>query len=265
VNTHLHDPQLIGYVHFTLTDAERETMDVHLSDCARCRARLETFESLERRVRYDLSADIKSASPPSTMTFSAIAPRLERRSRWDRLRLLSDHLVPGAAAFAALAGLVVALISVLYALGWSDARTATESSSALPLLASGLFAVAIAGNFGWRARFPRRVLLSRLLALVLWIGTALVGLQVIVTVLDLVTWLLFSGVSSRSATLGPWVLIPLGIGWIALVIGGGEFHYEHLGEPSSWRLFAATICAEAFILILPFILDIWFNLPSIWR
>ncbi len=131
MNTHLHDPQLIGYVHFTLTDAERETMDGHLRDCALCRARLETFESLERRVRYELSADIKSALPPSTMTFSAIAPRLERQSWWDRLRIPSDQLLPGAAASAALAGLAVALISVLYALGWSDARAETGSSDVL--------------------------------------------------------------------------------------------------------------------------------------
>jgi hypothetical protein len=265
VNAHLHEQQLTGYVHITLTDAERETMDAHLRSCALCRARLKTIESLERRVRYELSTDINSAVPPSTMTFSTIAPRLERGSWWDRLGIPSHELLPGAAAFAALAGLALALISVLYALGWSDARTAKEPSSTLPLLASGLFAIAVVGNFGWRARFSRRVLLPRLLALVLWIGTALVGLQVIVTGLDLVTWFLFSGVSSRSATLGPWVLIPLGVAWIALVIGGGEFHYRHLGEPSSWRFFAATIGVESFILMLPIILDIWFNLPPIWR
>jgi hypothetical protein len=265
VKAHLDDQQLVGYIHFTLDDAERETMDAHLQVCAECRTRLTQYETLQRRVRYSLSADITATPVPATMTFDAIAPRLKRETWWDRLGTPSSRFVPGATAFAALAGLAVALFSAIQVAGWQDGAPVPVSSARLPLLACGWFAVALVGNVGWTHRFPRREFLVWLVAFSLWLGTAIVGLQAIVTVLDLAIWFLYSGVSPNTAALGAWILIPLSVTWIAVVVGGGEYHYEHIGKRESWRLFAMTVGVELLILASPFVLGIWFALPPIWR
>jgi anti-sigma factor RsiW len=260
MSDHLSDEQLTGYVHYTLTDAERETMDAHLKTCAHCRARLGEFEALQRRIRYSLASDIKTISPPSGLSFTAIAPRLQHPSWWERLRLPSGQFLPGTTALAALAGLAVALVGLLQNLGWSSAEATTIPRNPLPVLACGCFAVTVMGNFGSRA-WPVRLLLMRTLALVLWIGTAIVGLQVIVVVMDLLMWLASLGLSAGVVVLSIW---PLCIVWIALVVGGGEYHYQRLGQRSSWRLFGWTVAVELLILMLPYVLGIWFVLPRFW-
>jgi hypothetical protein len=267
MNNHLNDEQLIGYVHYTLTDAERETMDEHMKVCVDCRARLAEYETLQRRIRYSLSADIKAVSPSPTMTFAAIAPRLQRHRWWDRFRLPAGELLPGATALAALLGLVVALVGLFQSLGWSSSSdTATVQSNPLLVLACGCFAVTLMGNPGWKSlptrqagrKQPARMILSRVLAFVLWIGTAIVGLQVIVVTLDLILWLSSRGFSVNIAVIGIW---PLGIAWIALVVGGGEYHYKRVGQRSSWRLFGWTVVIELLMLVLPYILESAFAFP----
>ncbi len=54
MKNHLSNEQLIGYVHQTLTDAEREEIDRHLAECAQCRGILADHESVQRRIRYGL-------------------------------------------------------------------------------------------------------------------------------------------------------------------------------------------------------------------
>lgn len=265
MNAHLGDEGLIGYIHYTLTDADRETMDDHLSACTECRTRLAELEVLHRRIRYCLSADIRAVSPPRSMTFAAIAPRLEHRRWWDRLQTPSGQLLPGATALAALTGLAVALVSLFYSLRWGDADPAPMSANRLPVVACGCFAVAVMGNYRWRAAWPPRLVLMALLSLALWIGTAIVGLQVIVTVLDMFTWLLYLGVSREIAGLGAWILVPVSVVWIAIVVGGGEYHFKHIGQPGSWRLFGFTVAIELLVLGLPYLLGIWFSVPPVWR
>ena len=75
MKSHLGDEQLIGYVHHTLTDAQREAMDRHLATCPDCRARLAEHEALQRRMRNSLMGDLRAVQPTPSMTFSAIAPR----------------------------------------------------------------------------------------------------------------------------------------------------------------------------------------------
>ena len=48
MNNHLKDEQLINYAYHTLTDTQRETMDLHLTTCRDCRARLSEQEALQR-------------------------------------------------------------------------------------------------------------------------------------------------------------------------------------------------------------------------
>jgi anti-sigma factor RsiW len=260
MSDHLNEEQLTGYVHYTLTDAERETLDAHLNACAQCRARLGEYEALQRRIRYSLASDMKAVSPPSGMSFAAVAPRLQRPRWWERLRLPSGQFVPGATALAALVGLAVALVGLYQSLGWSSAEAATIPRNPLPVLACGCFAVTVMGNFSSRV-WPVRLLLIRTLAFLLWIGTAIVGLQVIVVVMDLLMWLASLGLAAGVVILSVW---PLCIVWIALVVGGGEYHYQRLGQRSSWRLFGWTITVELLILMLPYVLGIWFVLPRFW-
>ena len=74
MNHHLSDNQLIGYIHQTLTDAEREEIDRHLVECARCRGHLGDQEAIQRRIRYGLMNGLRKVSPSSQMTFAAISP-----------------------------------------------------------------------------------------------------------------------------------------------------------------------------------------------
>jgi anti-sigma factor RsiW len=110
MNSHLSDEQLIGYSHATLTDAEREAMDSHLADCPDCRARLDEHEGLQRHIRHNLLADLRTARPPAGLTFSAIAPRLKRPKSLARLWPRSGQLVPNAMALTALAGSFVMIL-----------------------------------------------------------------------------------------------------------------------------------------------------------
>ena len=54
MSKHLNEDQLTSYVYRTLTDAQRETMDIHLGTCQDCRARLPEHKALHRRARYSI-------------------------------------------------------------------------------------------------------------------------------------------------------------------------------------------------------------------
>jgi hypothetical protein len=200
------------------------------------------------------------------MTFGAIAPRLQRYRWWEKFRLPSGELLPGVTALAALVGLAVALVGLCQSLSWSRSDAETIQSNPLMVLACGFFAVTLMGNYGWKSVpsrqagwvQPLRMILPKVLAFVLWIGTAIVGLQVIVVILDLLLWLSSRGFSVNLAVISIW---PLGIAWIAMVVGGGEYHYERAGQRSSWRLFGWTVVIELLMLVLPYILESAFAFP----
>jgi hypothetical protein len=108
---HLSEPQLVSYVHHSLTDVERETMDRHLAECASCRGRLDRHEALQRRVCSDLRSVLQKVHPSRRMQFSAPASVRDRvraagMSRWFG-RLLAN------AAVLSIALLQTALLAVL--------------------------------------------------------------------------------------------------------------------------------------------------------
>jgi hypothetical protein len=263
MNTHLTDKQVVGYVHGALTDADRETMDAHLSACAECRARRDEVESLQNQIRHELVAEINAAGKASAMRFSAIAPQLAQRSRWHRLQTPTLRFLPDASVYAALAGLVIAIIGLAIRVDWEGTAIDAPPSVSYPMFACGCFLVSLVSGYRVERGTARRVL-TYLLAFSLWLGTALVGLQVIVIVLDLITWTLHMNVSSRSAIAASWSLIPLGTVWVALVVGGGEYHFRHLGWSRSWLLFGLTVLVEMLILCIP-LLATWANSPIVWR
>jgi multiple sugar transport system substrate-binding protein len=112
MNNHLTQEQFIGYIHHTLTDAEREELDQHLASCAQCRALLTEHETVQRRIRYDLSSGLKKVHPSNKMSFSAISPRLRRRRGWSFLLAAIDQPLSSAVALGMLALLVLALFAV---------------------------------------------------------------------------------------------------------------------------------------------------------
>lgn len=105
MSNHLSEKQLIGYIHQTLTGAEREEIDQHLAECAQCRAHLDDYESVQRRIQYGLASDLRKASASSRKSFAAIAPRLKRGRRLAAVQI-------GVERFAVVATLVAIFVLV---------------------------------------------------------------------------------------------------------------------------------------------------------
>jgi hypothetical protein len=97
-----------------------------------------------------------------------------------------------------------------------------------------------------------------LAAFLLWLVTAVVGLIEIYIVREMLLRLaarIWGTQANRQAygiavSIGNGATFILAVLWIAVVIGGGEYHVKHLGKRKSWRLFARTIAVELAILIL---------------
>lgn len=98
-----------------------------------------------------------------------------------------------------------------------------------------------------------------ILAALLWLTTAALGLVSIVVLRDLFFRLVarFTVVGqnaydlflqTQQAGVGSSILaVALGIVWIATFIGGIENHYRQFGKPGAWRPLAWVIGAEAAI------------------
>jgi hypothetical protein len=108
---------------------------------------------------------------------------------------------------------------------------------------------------------PNKVVAATI-AFLLWLGTAAVGLWQISVVREMI-FVLFARLrdvnqsdylnfkqAALAGALGSWLLVVLAIVWIAAFVGGAEYHYRHVGQPRSWRLFAWTVGLEAAIFIL---------------
>jgi hypothetical protein len=247
---HLSDDELIGNIHRTLTDAQRESMERHLAACPQCRARLSDHEAIQQRIRHSLLADMRGAQPSSAMNFAAISPRL-KGDKHRPFRQLSGQLFPITLASAALIGLAIALVDLPESILRLFAKPEPATASSLSALACVFFSFAAVGNY-YESRFNQlRSSLYSLLAFVIWLGTAVVGLQVIAVVRESLSWLVFlvSGKLRLAFALGTWALIPLGLIWIAVVIGGAEYQYRRGVQRISWKLFAWIIAVELSILI----------------
>lgn len=97
----------------------------------------------------------------------------------------------------------------------------------------------------WTKRF-----LMGALACILWLFSVAVALWQIVVVQRLLLRVYgrlgggyWSGVVLRDAS-----VIVLGIAWLGLAIFTAEYHWKHVGQRASWRLFAWVLGGEAAIL-----------------
>jgi hypothetical protein len=236
-------------------------MDSHIVDCPECRGRLAELETLQRHIRHSLLADLRTARPSADMTFSAIAPRVRPRERFAGLWRQSDQLVRGAAVATALAGLVFAVISLVRGVSQPVGEVAGMPVAPLPAVACLLFAIPVASNCRESRVVPSRLILSYVLAFILWLGTAVLGIYEIYLIREMLFCVYARFASGPSTAIDYWgglalgnsALIPLSIVWIALVMGGGEYHFKRVGQRSSWKLFGWTIAVELFILVLPWL------------
>ena len=240
MNDHLSEDNLIAHIHRTLTDEQREWMDRHLADCPSCRARLGDQEALQQHIRYSLLADLRAVRPPDGMRFRTISPHLERRHSITRLW---QPIFFGVNSLAALTGLAFAFVGSLGSMREFLSGSTQISATSLPLVASFLFAIPVLGNYLESRVVKPRMILSMILSFILWIGTAIVGLQNILDIrkIFILSMARFGGGPALTESLSIFVVFISAMLWIALVIGGGECHYRRIGQRSSWKLFGWTI------------------------
>jgi hypothetical protein len=187
------------------------------------------------------------------MNFAAIAPRLQDRRIRQTIWLDRVVLVPTTLAFT---GLAFALSGLWRAIGSQALTSPTQSLGALPPLACFFLTLAsveqLDHSFSIR---PRRAILG-IVALLLWLGSAFIGLLDLLVLRDLAIMAVIA-VDGRNATAGPIAIMAVLFGallYIGFVIGGAEYHFRNLGQPGSWKLFIFTLLAQLFILILPYLI-----------
>ena len=120
MSKHLDEKQLTSYVYRTLTDTQREAMDIHIEICQACRARLAEHQALHRRARYSILDRQRQASKSSQANFAKVAPRLRRSRRMSIFWTGSKQFFYGAAMLAVLIVLAVGLVLYFQSIGQSD-------------------------------------------------------------------------------------------------------------------------------------------------
>jgi hypothetical protein len=261
MKNHVKEEQLIGYVQHTLTDAQREVIDQHLTSCAACRARLNDHQALQRRIRQDLSADLGRAAPSPRISFDAIAPLLASH-RFPRRQMVAapgSQLLPAAAA---LGGLVLSVMTLVVGVRWVDItwpslQVDVSTHTPLPLIACFFFSIPVLANYREQQPLLQSKPLIYGVTVLLWLGTALIGLYEIFVMRELLyhVYVLLGGRNPGAAiALGAWGVMLLALVWIGAFIGGAEYHYQHVGERRSWRLFGWTIAVECVILLLAYLI-----------
>ena len=249
-NNHAADEQIIGYLYRTLSDAEREVLDDHFLTCPGCRARLSKHEVQQRQIDHELKAAVRQISPSESMSFEDIRKQLPNRLPFGLARL---HMETATPIFITVAGIIFAIIGLGQSLAALLATSEPHSPGALPTLAGFFFVFVSVGQLERALAIRPRLVVVAALAGLLWLGTAILGLLNLLVIRDLSIWTFVSlGFTSRQAGAGTILVIGgATILYIAGVIGGAEYHYKHLGQPGSWKLFAWVIAIELLILVVP--------------
>jgi len=247
---HLTPDDLTGYIYRTLDDAQREMIDSHLLNCLTCRANITEQGLRQCQTSNELSAVLNAVIPSPQMNFASIAPLLENR----RTGLnLGQRLTAFAPAVLVLTGLILALFGLWHAIGVRAFASSGQPLGAFPTLACFLLMLASVEQSNRSFSIRPRLVITWLVAVILWFGSACIGLLNLIVIRDLAIMavaLLGGGVSEAE----PIAMLAVFIGamlYIGFVIGGAEYHFKHIGHPSSWKLFSTTLLGQLFILILP--------------
>lgn len=103
---------------------------------------------------------------------------------------------------------------------------------------------------------PKSGLATSALAVVLWIVSAILGLQSIYYIKEIfyLIYVSFGGSVSQAEQFVPGLVFILAIVYLVFIVGTTEYHIKRVGQPESWRLFGWTIAVELSILILYYLL-----------
>lgn len=251
-NHHIPNDVLIAYLYHTLTDAARETIDAHLQTCSECRARLGSHQEHYQRVGREINLTLDQATPPIGMQFERILPRLQHRSARGTFPALLDSLPIGVS----MAGLALALVGLWKILPTFSFTQPSQVSSAFPTLACFCLMFVSMDQFDRSYNLRPRYIISALLAVLLWIGTAVLGFLNLVAVRDIALIALTDLGSSpqEAGFLTILAVLIAALGFIAVVIGGAEYHRQRIGHPSSWKTFIWTIAIQLLVLLVPYFL-----------
>ena len=130
MNRHLNEQELSGYLHQTLTDAQRESMNLHLDSCPPCRERVAEAKTIQRRIHYDLASELRRTRP-TNMHFGQIAPKLPKQRRWATIRFYSVQTLSSIAVLAVVVIFATLLISFMQSSEWMAASPVAAASTVL--------------------------------------------------------------------------------------------------------------------------------------
>ncbi len=252
-NQHVKDEQILGYIHRTLSDADREIINHHLVNCQVCRGRINQSEIQSRQITNGLKAEINGAPIPKTLSFAAIAPRLEKPQRlqlWSRFSL-------SAPLATTLIGLLLAVFGLWQTLGnWTNFEGLPKPNGAYPALACFFFMFVSMGQFDRSFSIRPRFILTVILAGLLWLGTFIIGFLNLLVIIDLVVtgYLVMGGDADGATLIGIAAAILTAMVYIGVIVGGAEYHYKNIGQPGSWKFFTWTLIIQLLIMVLPYFL-----------
>lgn len=250
---HLTPEDGTGYIYRTLDDGQRELIDAHLLHCPVCRASLSQHEIRQRQISNELTAVLNAASPSRNMNFSTIAPRLQRRAAGLQL---GPRLAAYAPAAFSLAGLVLALVGLFQTIGSRTLEGPPQRMDASPILAGFVFLLTSVHQFDHTVSIRPRLVMTWFVAGTLWLGSAIIGLLDLIVIRDLAI-MAVTFLDGRNAQAGPVAIMAVMAGvmlYIALVIGGADYHLRNIGQPGSWKLFTITLLGQVFLLVLPYLI-----------
>jgi hypothetical protein len=96
--------------------------------------------------------------------------------------------------------------------------------------------------------------LPRVLAVLLWLATVILGLADIYFALQIfvTVYARFFNDPGPAGVLYYVLLLILPLIYLAVIVLTGEYHLKHAGQPGSWRLFAQTLAVLIAIPLLAF-------------
>jgi hypothetical protein len=249
---HLHEEQVSGYIYRTLCDAERETIDRHLVTCPICRGRVTQHEIYQHQIENDMKSLINNLNPSAGMNFTGIAPSLKRRG----LRFAFPVLTTAVPLGTTLVGLVLAVWGLWQVVGSFSVGQPNMQTGTLPALACFCLMFVSMDQYDRSYTLRPRFILAMILAILLWLGSAVLGFLNILAMRDIALIVAYNaGRTAAEANSAAILAIYLGaIAFIAMVIGGAEYHYRRIGHPSSWKVFLWTIGLQLLVMITPYLL-----------
>lgn len=241
---HLTPHEIDAYLHRTLTDAERESHNRHLAECADCCAVLAQAQAFSADVKTSLVDMLNTVEPSGGITFAQVLPRLQINTQ--TAKALRGHW--------ALSGVSTAVGILLLAAAFLRGSHA-DTGTALPLLASGLFALPFFSRLAVERKQhvqPKR-LFHTALAAALSLGVALLGLYEIFMMQELILRQAgFFGTDYwMGITLGNFSVLFSSCVWIVAIIGNLDYQLTHAGQPRAWKILRLMLLVEALIALLP--------------